>query len=120
MRHASTHTQHALSPSSIPWLRFLTPGFLRHISNYIFSSSLYTGENQLGQYVLTWIASDTTEKFTGDLSPLINGVVDLQVTNAKTPSDSDYLGYMSMGSEAYSSDREVTFHVPELAVDIQM
>lgn len=36
------------------------------------------------------------------------------------PSTKDYIGYMSLGSEALSANSTVTFHVPTLAIDVEL
>lgn len=79
--------------------------------------SLYSGQNGLGQNVLTWLASGTVETFNGDISPLVTKLSTLNL--ADFPAESDYLGYWSFGSEAFSSNANVTFSVPSLSVDIQ-
>lgn len=66
------------------------------------------------------MAEDTTEHFHGDLHPLVDRLFTVDNdTAAEYPSRSDYLGYLSLGTEAYSSSTEVTFHVPELSIDIE-
>ncbi|KAE8164196.1 concanavalin A-like lectin/glucanase domain-containing protein [Aspergillus tamarii] len=78
---------------------------------------LYTGQNDLKQEVLTWYAANTTEKFDGDILPLIS---DLYHLNKDIElSKSDYLGVLSMGTEAFSSHTNVTFWMPKLSIDIQ-
>lgn len=79
--------------------------------------SLYVEQNSLEQNVLTWVAENTTEKFHGDLEPLVARI--LEETGPRYPSASDYLGYMGLGSEALSADTTVTFHVPMLSIDIK-
>ncbi|ERS99624.1 uncharacterized protein SPSK_09381 [Sporothrix schenckii 1099-18] len=78
--------------------------------------SLYYGTNSLKQNVLTWLASETTDKFNGDLLPLFTKLFSLK--NANFPSASDYLGYFAFGSEAYYSTDYVTFSVPKLSIDV--
>jgi hypothetical protein len=58
-----------------------------------------------------------TESFRGDIAPLLTQLSALD--RADFPADSDYLGYWSLGSEAFSSNANVTFSVPMLSVDIQ-
>ncbi|KAF7557061.1 hypothetical protein G7046_g6121 [Stylonectria norvegica] len=79
--------------------------------------NLFAAQNSLKQYVLTWVAEDTTEKFTGDLSVLYKEI--LSMKNADFPTESDYLGYMGLGSETLSTNDFVTFDVPLLSIDIQ-
>lgn len=67
--------------------------------------------------MLTWVASETVEKFHGDLTPLVRRV--LAGTGSYYPTESDYIGYMGLGSEAYHANTAVTFHVPQLAIDVQ-
>jgi hypothetical protein len=80
------------------------------------SSDLYYGQNSLQQNVLTWLASATTETFTGDITPLITQLT--AMNKATFPTMSDFLGYMSLGSEAFSANNNVTFYVPTLSIDI--
>ncbi|TDZ13576.1 putative xyloglucan-specific endo-beta-1,4-glucanase A [Colletotrichum spinosum] len=83
--------------------------------------SLYAGQNSLKQYVLTWVASATTEKFVGDLAPLVAKLTDSTITKTgvKFPSTATYLGYMGLGSEALSAKSVVSFRVPTLSIDIK-
>lgn len=79
--------------------------------------SLYYGTNSLDQNVLTWLASTTTDTFSGDLLPLFTKLFSLG-DNTKYPTSSDYLGYFAFGSEAYYSDGFVTFSVPHLSINV--
>ena len=79
-------------------------------------SDLFADKNSLGQYVLTWVAQKTTDKFTGDLAPLVNRL--LQTKKTGFPTSSDYLGYAALGSEALWANTTVTFSVPTLSIDI--
>jgi hypothetical protein len=68
--------------------------------------------------VLTWYVKEPVEKFSGDLSPLVNEI--LSMSDTDYPSPTDYLGYMAWGTEAYSSNNEyVTFNVTQLAIDVE-
>ncbi|OAA54359.1 xyloglucan-specific endoglucanase [Niveomyces insectorum RCEF 264] len=78
--------------------------------------SLYSGQNGLKQTVLTWLASETTDTFSGDLRPLLTKLFTLN--EATYPSETDYLGYFAFGSEAYYSNDFVTFSVPHLSIDV--
>lgn len=80
-------------------------------------SNLYVGQNSLKQHVLTWVAKNTTEKFHGDLMPLVTKLMGMR--GANFPKTTDYLGYMGLGSEALSTSEPVTFWVPELSIDIR-
>ncbi|KAM0329466.1 hypothetical protein ACHAQA_004775 [Verticillium albo-atrum] len=79
--------------------------------------TLYVGQNSLKQHVLTWVAKGTVEKFHGDLMPLVTQLMGMSGSNF--PKKTDYLGYMGLGSEALSTSEPVTFHVPELSIDIR-
>ncbi|KUL87392.1 hypothetical protein ZTR_04734 [Talaromyces verruculosus] len=83
--------------------------------------NLYYGNHTVGQSVLqhvyTWVASEDTTSFTGDISPLITALT--SKTGTRYPSTSDYMGIFGFGSEAYYADQNVTFYVPKLDVDIQ-
>ncbi|EFX01637.1 xyloglucan-specific endoglucanase [Grosmannia clavigera kw1407] len=81
---------------------------------------LYAGSNSLSQRVLTWVAAETTETFTGDLLPLVTSLFTLSTTSADdNPSETDYLGYFAFGSETYNSPTEFgTFSVPSMSVNV--
>jgi hypothetical protein len=78
---------------------------------------LWSGTNSHNQNVLTWVASELTDTFTGDIYPLITDLYSL--SGGIYPSSKDYLGVFSFGTEAYSSDKNVTFWAPTLSIDIQ-
>lgn len=82
------------------------------------NSELYQGENGVGQKVLTWYSPTVSNRFHGDLFQLVDRLIEMGEKDF--PSDSDYIGYLSVGTETYSSDDFVTFHVPELAVDVNL
>lgn len=100
---------------------FLCPLFIDRYSSADVYSDLYYGNHTASQGVLqhvyTWVASETTESFTGDISPLITALT--SKTGTRYPSTSDYMGVFGFGSEAYSADQNVTFYVPKLQVDIE-
>lgn len=79
--------------------------------------SLYFGQNSLEQSVLTWVASETVDDFSGDLVPLVEQLTSLGRTDF--PTTSDFIGYMGLGSEALSAKTNVTFSVLPLTIDIQ-
>ncbi|KAG9255594.1 concanavalin A-like lectin/glucanase domain-containing protein [Emericellopsis atlantica] len=79
---------------------------------------LYSGRNGADQFVLTWYAENPASKFHGDLMPLVDRLVEMGDTNF--PTKSDYIGYMAVGTETYFSDDYVTFHVPQLAIDVHL
>jgi len=78
--------------------------------------NLYAAQNGIGQNVMTWLASETTERFTNDIAPLLTQLTTMN--SADFPAASDYLGYLSFGSEAFSSNSNVTFNVPLLSIDL--
>lgn len=80
-------------------------------------SKLYYGTNQAKQKVLTWYVDEPTEKFDGDLYPLVEEI--LSMDNANYPTSSYYIGYMSWGTEAYSANTTVTFDVPSLSINVE-
>lgn len=80
-------------------------------------SDLHFDNNENDQGVLTWVAANNTEKFKGDLLPLVTFILDMN--NSSFPNSADYLGYVSLGTEALSATKEVTFHVPTLSIDIE-
>ena len=67
----------------------------------------------MGTKVWTWVASTVTNRFVGDILPLITGL-----ETANGPSGSDFLGYFGFGSEAYNSPTNVTFACSELYLDV--
>lgn len=79
--------------------------------------NLYVDQNEQKQWVLTWVASAVTEKFHGDISPLLEDL--LTMGKANFPSSSDYLGYLSLGTETFYVDAPVTFSVPSLSIDVR-
>jgi hypothetical protein len=86
-------------------------------TNLLLCSELYTGTNSANQNVLSWVATEATETFTGDLYPLITDLYTL--TGDIYPSNTDYLGIFQFGTEAFSVDKNVTFSVSKLSIDIQ-
>jgi hypothetical protein len=82
------------------------------------SSDLYSGTNTAtDQNVLTWVSEKTVEQFNGNIYPLISDLYNL--TGSVYPSKTDYLGYFGFGSEAFSSDKNVTFGVTNLEIGIK-
>ncbi|KOS17145.1 Endoglucanase-1 [Escovopsis weberi] len=79
--------------------------------------SLYHDQNQNKQEVLTWYSTQPILEFSGDITPLINAIFTLQLPGL--PSETDYLGYWSFGSEAFSCPEVVTFNVPRFSLDIE-
>jgi len=74
--------------------------------------NLYYGDNAQGQHVFTWIASQTTTSFVGDISPLITRLGNIGVG----PTADSFLGYAAFGSEAfYVTTGNATLSVPNLA-----
>ncbi|OAA49706.1 Concanavalin A-like lectin/glucanase [Cordyceps fumosorosea ARSEF 2679] len=69
------------------------------------------------QFVMTWKAQTITEKFHGDVYPLIDYI--LTAGNSSYPSSSDYLGSFGMGTEAYDAPSNVTFYCPDFAVTVE-
>lgn len=58
-----------------------------------------------------------TETFVGDIYPLITDLYSMGGDGY--PSSNDYMGIFQLGSEAYSSDTNVTFSASTLSIDIQ-
>ncbi|KAJ5806898.1 hypothetical protein N7474_010490 [Penicillium riverlandense] len=79
---------------------------------------LFSGVNGIGQTVLTWNATQVTDTFNGDISPLITDLYNLGAEGY--PEKTDYLGVFQLGTEAFYSNGWVTFSVPTLSVDIQV
>ncbi|PHH68937.1 hypothetical protein CDD82_172 [Ophiocordyceps australis] len=78
---------------------------------------LFFGQNGRGQNVLTWKSKTAAHDFHGNIGPLVGEI--LQSNKPNFPTSSDYLGYLSFGSEAYHSNRPVTFSVPLLSIDVR-
>ena len=76
-------------------------------------SNLYYAANSFGQMTYTWLAAQNTTDFTGDIGPLLQ-----DLSNDSGPTSTDYLGYVAFGSETLYSDRNVTFYVPKLEMDV--
>lgn len=66
---------------------------------------------------MTWITTELTENFVGDLYPLITDLYSMG--GDVYPSSNDYMGVFSLGTEAYSSNSNVTFWASSLSIDIQ-
>ncbi|KAH8693555.1 concanavalin A-like lectin/glucanase domain-containing protein [Talaromyces proteolyticus] len=84
------------------------------------NSDLWSGtKTTTNQIVLTWVVPDgtTAQNFTGDLRTLLDRPTG--IAEGEYPSATDYLGHFSFGSEAYYIDTNVTFHVPNFAIDIR-
>ncbi|CAG8022044.1 unnamed protein product [Penicillium olsonii] len=83
--------------------------------------TLFQGENDQGTMVLSWVATpwmtDATEKFTGDIYPLIDELYSM--SGDDYPSKDDYLGSLSFGTEAYDVKDHVTFWVPKYEISIK-
>ena len=79
--------------------------------------NLYSGQNSVGQWVLTWSATQMVENFIGDIAPLVTRIGQLGLPNF--PSSNDYLGYMGLGSEALWTPQKVTFDVSYLSMDVK-
>ncbi|KAH7123003.1 concanavalin A-like lectin/glucanase domain-containing protein [Dactylonectria macrodidyma] len=83
---------------------------------------LWYDSNQNDQFVITWMPFEDVDSFTGNLYPLVEEVMKMGASSnseySKFPSSSDYIGYMSWGTEAYYSEKNVTFNVAKLSIDI--
>jgi hypothetical protein len=77
------------------------------------SFGLYVGKNGAGTNVWTWVASTVTNRFVGDILPLVTGL-----ETANGPAGADYLGYFGFGTEAYNSPTNVTFACSSLYIDV--
>ncbi|KAJ3483930.1 hypothetical protein NLG97_g7185 [Lecanicillium saksenae] len=69
------------------------------------------------QFVMTWKAQQTTEKFHGDVYPLVKYILD--AGTAEYPSSDAWLGSFGMGTEAYDAPSNVTFYCPDFAVTVE-
>ncbi|KAJ6787255.1 hypothetical protein PWT90_08176 [Aphanocladium album] len=69
------------------------------------------------QYVMTWKAQQVTEKFHGDVYPLVNYI--LTTADSNFPTSEAYLGSFGMGTEAYDAPSNVTFYCPDFAVSVE-
>jgi hypothetical protein len=77
-------------------------------------SGLYYGTNGVGQNVFTWLASDNTTSFQGDVSPLITRLANVP----GGPTGVTYLGYVAFGTEIFYAGQNMTFSVPKMALAI--
>ncbi|CAG8086582.1 unnamed protein product [Penicillium nalgiovense] len=91
------------------------PGITRTLDGTTFT--LYTGKNEQGQYVLSWVPDTITERFTGDIYPLITDLYNFG--GSDYPAKEDYLGSLSFGTEVYSVDKNVTFWGEQYKIDIK-
>ncbi|KAJ5252356.1 hypothetical protein N7489_002766 [Penicillium chrysogenum] len=91
------------------------PGITRTLDGTTFT--LYTGKNEQGQYVLSWVPDTITERFTGDIYPLITDLYNFG--GSDYPAKEDYLGSLSFGTEVYSVDKNVTFWAEQYKIDIK-
>ncbi|CZS94399.1 uncharacterized protein RAG0_04409 [Rhynchosporium agropyri] len=90
------------------------------VSTYVLNGTtfnLYVGQNSNKQEVFTWLATNQTETFVGDITPLLSEITTMG--NTSYPTGSTYLGHLSLGSEAFSANTSVIFTVPTLSLDIQ-
>lgn len=78
---------------------------------------LYTGKNNRLQNVLSWVAQTTTEKFTGDIAPLVTALT--TIPGVTFPFADLYMGHLGLGSEAFSSAVNITLSMPKLEIDIE-
>jgi len=76
--------------------------------------SLYNGVNSAGQQVFTWVASQNTTQFNGDVSPLIKQLS----TITGGPTDQTYLGYYAFGSEVFYATGNMTLSVPKMGLEV--
>lgn len=99
-------------------MSFCCPRFrLCQLLTHSFNSDLWADHHPTTpQFVMTWKARSITEKFHGDIYPLVEYV--LSTGNSTFPSSSDFLGSFGMGSEAYDSPQNVTFYCPDFAVKL--
>lgn len=88
-----------------------------HTLTCIFISTLYTGKNDNGQQVLSWLPETILERFTGDIYPLITDLYNLEGNDY--PAKNDYLGSLSFGTEVYSVNNNVTFWAEQYKIDIK-
>ncbi|KAJ9490117.1 hypothetical protein VN97_g3134 [Penicillium thymicola] len=91
------------------------PGINRTVGGTTFT--LYEGQNDNGQYVLSWVPETIVEKFTGDIYPLITDLYNLE--GSDYPAKDDYLGSLSFGTETYSVNKNVTFWAEQYKIDIK-
>ncbi|QDS67696.1 hypothetical protein FKW77_005447 [Venturia effusa] len=75
--------------------------------------NLYYGLNGLQQKVFTWLATQNTTRFVGDIGPLLNNLA-----TSQGPQKSEYLGYVAFGTEALYAPTNMTFTVNELSMTL--
>ncbi|KAJ5600280.1 hypothetical protein N7450_001347, partial [Penicillium hetheringtonii] len=86
----------------------------RELNGTIFN--LYSGLKGK-TYVFTWVVEKITERFVGDLWPLISDLFSLD--GSSYPKEDDYLGSLSFGTEAFSSDGNITFWANRYEIDVR-
>jgi hypothetical protein len=86
----------------------------------ILDSQLFAGQNDNEQNVFSWVATQPTEVFSADITPLFSTLINLDASklDVSIPSFSDQLGYVGFGTQAFSSVGNVTFSVPKLSIDV--
>ena len=84
------------------------------LANSVPRSNLYSRPNSFGQLAFTWLADQNVTDFTGDIAPLVQGLA-----TYGGPLDTDYMGYVAFGSETFHADRNATFSVPKLEMDVR-
>ncbi|KAK0112485.1 hypothetical protein ONS96_001722 [Cadophora gregata f. sp. sojae] len=75
--------------------------------------TLYSGNNSNGQYVYGWLASTNITDFDEDISPLLH-----YLWRHKLIDDSNYLGIVQFGSEAFHAKAEVVFSAQDYKLSI--
>ncbi len=83
---------------------------------FLLYSKLYTGPNDNGQYVYSWLADMNVTDFRGDVSPLVH-----YLWRSSTLDPKAYIGIMQFGTETFhvKTGDQVTFDVKRVQMDVE-
>jgi len=76
-------------------------------------STLYSGANNNGQFVYSWLAPDNITTFDKDISPLLH-----YLWQHKKISESNYLGIVQFGTETFHASSNVTFSAQDFNLTV--
>lgn len=79
------------------------------------SSTLYQGTNQRGTVVFTWVADSNQTAFAADISPLLQ-----YLWRTTLVSGDSYLGFIGFGTEAYHTNKNVTFSLSNYHINVSV
>lgn len=94
-----------------PWGAFNSS--LPHLEISGIKFTLFSGDNDAGQTVHSWLAHSNVSDFTADVTPLLTYLTD----HALIESDA-YMGILQFGSETFHSTANVTFDVTSFDLNV--